>query len=244
MDIRHQTCALQYSPEDLGNAGVQSNYFDFDKFDRPISRLTVGLSQIASRFANNHDHHFGELTIRAVPYFQNNIARVAFLLGLRDFSKEWDDPFSGEITATALAQYMTAQETSQCTNLLKINTIKIKQQEGFYRNWREFDPLLPLRAHHITLVRIKATYNYDDIKSRFTQLTGMLIYDGQQFDSEQFLFTRIYGFSPTGSMELEFKLEPYVCNNLLSVRFQLKALQRRREPALNSFITGTVFNFI
>jgi len=67
-------------------------------FPSNISQATAILTGFTAEFSNGDDHPLGQLECDvAVMGVSGPNATVRVRLGLRDWTKEWDDPYDGEV---------------------------------------------------------------------------------------------------------------------------------------------------
>jgi hypothetical protein len=230
-----------FGTANLSSGGLASKLFLFPKPEQPIERLTVGLAGLYDGFQGS-DHKFGEITLRALPWFYGPEGGAHIQIGLRDFTGNWDDSYKGVITAVTLAQPMPAAQAALCSTMLKIDNLMLRQSVGFYRSWRVFDPGIPPRANEPTSIRLILTYNYTQARRRFTQVAGSMYYDSGARTFEQDQGASNVNINWRGKTTLSFQLAAHECHNLVAVRFQAFGWLRY-QTALTSYIFGTVLPF-
>ncbi len=80
-------------------------------FPRRVRRVAAGITGYTARFEDNEDHHLGRLEVEVsarVDADDDSIVNVNGVLGLRDWSNEFDDPYSGVIDIAVLAELVAA----------------------------------------------------------------------------------------------------------------------------------------
>lgn len=74
-------------------------------FPRSVTTVAVGIGGYTATFEDDEDHHVGRLEIEVnaeVNEDDDTIVDVSGRLGLRDWSNEFDDPYSGVVDISVL----------------------------------------------------------------------------------------------------------------------------------------------
>jgi hypothetical protein len=72
-------------------------------FPRAVVTAVAGITGYSVGFVGK-DHHLGRMVLGIRSLVTNSTVRVTALLGLRDWSGNWDDNYAGDITAAVLAE--------------------------------------------------------------------------------------------------------------------------------------------
>ena len=101
MDIRN-TSLLFPETSDEGPLTAEAGV----KFSRDVRRVTAALTGYTAIYENEDDHHFGRLEVEVSARIDTDdptTVVVSGMFGLRDWSNEFDDPYSGLIEVAVLA---------------------------------------------------------------------------------------------------------------------------------------------
>ncbi len=93
-------------PSTTGTTSIAGGFVDFES---NVRTAHVALAGFGARFDNQHDHHYGELSIffREVSISGRRVSFVPALL-LRDFSENIDDKYSGFVNVLVIADLVPA----------------------------------------------------------------------------------------------------------------------------------------
>jgi hypothetical protein len=106
MDIR-ETSLLFSETEGEGPISASTTL----SFPRPVRKVAAGISGYTARFEDDVDRPFGRLEIEvgvSVDADDDTVVNVSGVLGLRDWSNEFDDLYSGVVDVTVLAELVMA----------------------------------------------------------------------------------------------------------------------------------------
>jgi hypothetical protein len=73
----------------------------------PITRATAILTGFLVEFSNGNDHHLGQMDVQVrIPAggINGTQVQVQAVLGLRDWSGNWDDQYDGQVFFTVIAE--------------------------------------------------------------------------------------------------------------------------------------------
>jgi hypothetical protein len=76
-------------------------------FPRQVLSVAVGIVGYSATFENREDHHLGRITVElgaSINTADANRVDVSGVFGLRDWSGEWDDPYSGVVDFAVFAE--------------------------------------------------------------------------------------------------------------------------------------------
>ncbi len=135
-------------------------------FPREVTRAIAGLSGYSAGFSGD-DHHLGELDIRLDTTANANVVEVTATFGLRDWSGNWDDDYTGTVLFSVLADLVSATEPPPRTDLL-ITGFEITQATQHFRDTAFLDPQnsgpdnsIRLVARKDTAIRMYVDYDRD-----------------------------------------------------------------------------------
>src|SRR5690349_13656621 len=92
MEFRRRT--INFAP--LEGSGPRSQSFT-EVFTRSVTTAVAGIAGFSTGFSEPSDRPLGELDIGAVASIDANTVTVDVTFGLRDWSEEWDDAYSGVV---------------------------------------------------------------------------------------------------------------------------------------------------
>lgn len=73
-------------------------------FSKSVTQAAVILRGFTCGFSPGDDHHLGKVEIGFVYTHSGNSVSVQAILGVRDWSEDWDDPYEGKVDFTVLAE--------------------------------------------------------------------------------------------------------------------------------------------
>jgi len=116
----------------------------------------AGLAGYVAEFSNNDDHHVGRLEIRLETTVLSNTVTVTGLLGVRDWSGDWDDEYDGTIDMTVVAELEPATQPPARGDLT-ITGLEFNQAVQYFRAHRFLDPVNVRPDNSIFLIARKST---------------------------------------------------------------------------------------
>jgi len=125
-------------------------------FPRPVSVAVAGLSGHIVGFSG--DHHFGRCEIRLETSILGNTVTVIGTFGLRDWSNDWDDAYSGTIEFVVLAELEPVDPGSMSLRMdLSIVDLELNQAVQFFRSNRFLDSATAMPDNSIFMISSKDT---------------------------------------------------------------------------------------
>jgi hypothetical protein len=106
MDIRLTSLAIGET-EDTGPVGLSTSL----TFPRDVQAVAVGITGYTARFDHRNDHNFGRLELEVNARINDGDHKqvdISGVFGLRDWSNEFDDSYSGLIDLAVLADLVPA----------------------------------------------------------------------------------------------------------------------------------------
>ena len=134
-------------------------------FPRPVTAALAGLAGFSASFSGSADGRpFGRIVVDVgAADFTGNEAQVACRFGLRDWSGEWDDAYSGVVEYVIRAEL---EDDESVGGEITINGVEYSQSIQFFRSHldldadtRQPDNVIPLIAGKPTAIRVYADYN-------------------------------------------------------------------------------------
>lgn len=170
----------------LRDSGPFRRRLNFDSFSRPIRQLFTGLTGYTIGFrqgftlTDKNDHPLGRLNVKLENWtFHGPQASVDVLLGLRDWSGDWDDVYEGTVSVAAIAELEPAPATPPASSDLSIVGIEFTQVIQSFQSARHLDPpnvrpdnAIPLVAGKPTTARVYI--NYTGPRPETELITGLL----------------------------------------------------------------------
>ncbi|GEM_PF-1098940 len=181
MEIRQQS----FNFPALSGSGPQTAEARIS-FPRSIVRATAGMSGYSATFENHEDHHFGRLTVELssqVSSDDDTVLVVNGSFGLRDWSGEWDDPYSGNIEFVVLAELVGVVPPPPGQPRGDLIVVDAERTQGIqhFRSDRHLDSAnvfpdnaIRLVADKATVVRLYVDYDANSGLPAIASLTGTL----------------------------------------------------------------------
>ena len=148
-------------------------------FSREVKSAAVGITGYSASFVED-DHHFGRLVVSARHQTTFNTVSVTVSLGLRDWSNDWDDEYTGLVHFAVLAELISPTDTPSRPDLIATDA-EITQVVQHFRSWQFLDPAnvrpdnsIPLFARKPTGVRLWVDYQADPSLPPVNFLSGEL----------------------------------------------------------------------
>jgi hypothetical protein len=141
------------------------------QFPRSVLNVAVGIVGYSATFENRQDHHLGRLIVELNANINGdnpNLVDVSGAFGLRDWSGEWDDPYSGIIDFAVFAELVgvTPPPPGSPRGDLLIVDAEITQVIQHFRSDRHLnaanvfpDNSIRLVANKPTVVRLYVDYD-------------------------------------------------------------------------------------
>lgn len=185
MEIRETSLSF---PETEGSGPVSAS--TALSFPRTVVRAAAGITGYSVRFEDNNDHHVGRLELEVsagVDTGDDTVVNVNGVFGLRDWSNEFDDPYSGVVDIAVLAEMTAAPPPAPGdprTDLLVVDA-EISQVIQHFRSSEHLgapnvfpDNSVRLVADKPTVVRLYTDYDASSGLPPITQLRGELVVEG------------------------------------------------------------------
>ncbi len=181
MEIR--TTSLLF-PETAGSGPISAE--SVLDFPRDVVRVAAGITGYTTVFEDDEDHHVGRVEVEVSARIDPDDAtkvRVAGRLGLRDWSNEFDDPYSGLIDLAVLAELVavTPPRPGQARGDLVVVGAEITQVIQHFRSGDHLDApnVFPdnsvrLIAGKPTVVRLYVDYDATSGLPPMSSLSGAL----------------------------------------------------------------------
>ena len=148
-------------------------------FGRNVTTAVAGLNGYTVGYVGD-DHHVGKIDIRLTTTINANTVTIDAILGLRDWSGDWDDNYNGLIDFTVLADLESATATPPRTDIITTG-MEYNQAVQFFRADTYLDPAnvqpdnaIWLVARKNTGIRVYTDYDPDAGLAPISQLTGSL----------------------------------------------------------------------
>jgi hypothetical protein len=155
-------------------------------FARTVTQVAVGISGYTAVFEDREDHHVGRLEIEvgaSVNPEDDTRVDVTGRFGLRDWSSEWDDPYSGVVDVSVLAELVpvpTPVPGAARGDLLVVDA-EITQAIQHFRSAEHLDAAnvfpdnsVRLVADKPTIARLYVDYDASSGLPSITWLSGQL----------------------------------------------------------------------
>lgn len=148
-------------------------------FPREIRQAVVGITGYSAGFRGD-DHHLGRLIVSTRYQVTFNTVSVTVALGLRDWSGDWDDTYTGLVNFAVLAELAPVTDPPSRPDLI-ITDAEITQVTQHFRSATFLDPVnvrpdnsIPLLARKATAVRLWIDYQADPALPPIGVLRGEL----------------------------------------------------------------------
>jgi hypothetical protein len=148
-------------------------------FPRQVVRAVAGLNGYTAQFLPD-DHHLGQFQVRLNPQIIGNTVTVSATFGLRDWSGDWDDDYTGTVNFIVLAE-LEAITAPPPRGDLQIVDAEFNQVTQFFRSATFLDPgnvrpdnSIPLIERKPTGVRLYIDYNSSAGLPPISTLSGEL----------------------------------------------------------------------
>jgi hypothetical protein len=146
-------------------------------FPRSVLRAAAGITGYTAQFLPD-DHHLGQFRVQLNPSIIDNTVTVAATFGLRDWSGDWDDDYTGTVNFIVLAELEAATATPPRRDL-QILDAEFNQVTQFFRSSTFLDPAnirpdnsVPLFERKPTGVRLYVDYDSSAGLPAITNLSG------------------------------------------------------------------------
>lgn len=131
-------------------------------FPRAVRQVAVGITGYSATFENRQDHELGRLIVELNANVNNVDATkvdVSGTFGLRDWSGEWDDPYSGVLEYAVFAELVAATPPlpGNARGDLIVVDAEITQGIQHFRSFRHLDSSNVFPDNSIRLVSDKPT---------------------------------------------------------------------------------------
>lgn len=156
-------------------------------FPRAVTNVAVGVAGYTAEFANREDHHLGRLIVELNARVNGDDATkvdVSGSFGLRDWSGEWDDPYSGLVEYTVFAELTAIGPPAPGDprgNLIVVDA-EITQAIQHFRSGKHLDAAnvfpdnsIRLVASKPTVVRLYVDYDASAGLAPITKISGELL---------------------------------------------------------------------
>lgn len=148
-------------------------------FPREVRNAVVGITGYSVGYRGK-DHHLGRLIVTAHHQIVLNTVSVTVSLGLRDWSNEWDDEYTGIVNFAVLAELTSATDPPSRPDLI-VTDAEITQIIQHFRSASFLDPVnarpdnsIPLLARKPTGVRLWINFQADPALPPINAVTGEL----------------------------------------------------------------------
>lgn len=185
MEIR--TTSLLF-PRKTGDVATATTEIEFS---REVSWVAAGIVGYRSQFEDDEDHYVGRVEVEVDAEITDedpNKVRVSGRFGLRDWSNEYDDPFSGVTDVAVFAELSpaTAPNPGDARDDLIIVGAEVTQVIQHYRSADHLDPpnvfpdnSIRLIAGKPTVVRLYVDYDASSgLSPLISELSGILTLTG------------------------------------------------------------------
>jgi hypothetical protein len=119
-------------------------------FPRVVVRAAAALTNYAVSFSGS-DHHLGNLQIALDPVVNGDAVTVTVTYGLRDWSGNWDDDYSGDFEFAVIAELVSPTAPPPRTDLI-IADAEFNQAIQFFESLRHLDAEHAMPDNSIRLV--------------------------------------------------------------------------------------------
>jgi hypothetical protein len=152
-------------------------------FPRQVLRAAAGITGYTAQILPD-DRHLGQFRVQLSPTVVSNTVTVAATFGLRDWSGDWDDDYTGTVNFVVLAELEAATASPPRTDV-QILDAEFNQTIQFFRSSTFLDPgnvrpdnSVPLIERKPTGVRLYADYDSSAGLPAITSLRGELEVQG------------------------------------------------------------------
>src|SRR5262245_49661117 len=131
-----------------------------ERFPRQVLSVAVGIVGYSATFENREDHNLGRLTVEVdarINAADPTRVDVRGVFGLRDWSNEWDDPYSGLIDYAVFAELAAVGPPGPTRGDLIIVDAEITQAIQHFRSYTHLDAANVFPDNSIRLVAGKPT---------------------------------------------------------------------------------------
>lgn len=161
MEFRRRTVA--FAPLEGSGPRVQPLT---EVFQRNVTTAVAGIAGFSTGFGPTSDRRLGLLDIGAVSSIDANTVSVDITFGLRDWSGDWDDRYSGVVDVVIVAE-LEAAGAAPTRDDLQVTGLEITQATQFFRSGSHLDPANVMPDNSIPLIAGKPTgirvyVDYDD----------------------------------------------------------------------------------
>ena len=146
-------------------------------FTRQVLRAVAGLTGYTAQFRPD-DHHLGQFRVQLNPTVAANTVTVSATFGLRDWSGDWDDEYTGTVNFVVLADLESATAPPVRPDI-QILDAEFNQVIQFFRSATHLDTAnvradnsIPLMERKPTGVRLYVDYDSSAGLPRITWLSG------------------------------------------------------------------------
>ena len=146
-------------------------------FPRTVLRAGAALTHYAVGFSGS-DHHFGNLQIALDPVVNADSVTVNVTYGVRDWSGNWDDDYTGDIEFAVIAELVSATAPPPRTDVV-IADAELNQATQYFQSFRHLDAEHALPDNSIRLiggknlgVRVYVDYDAAGTTSPIASLSG------------------------------------------------------------------------
>jgi hypothetical protein len=155
-------------------------------FPREVRSVAVGIAGYSATYENSEDHHLGRLTVELSARVNGDDATkvdVSGTFGLRDWSGDWDDPYSGVIDYVVLAELapVAPPPPGGARGDLIVVDAEITQAIQHFRSHKHLnaanvfpDNSVRLVANKPTMVRLYVDYDATSGLAAIGRLSGQL----------------------------------------------------------------------
>jgi hypothetical protein len=182
MEIRHTSLLF---PEITGE-GPQSAATTI-QFPRAVVRVAAGIAGYSTSFEDQNDHHLGRLEMEVnanIDSGDSTVVNLSGRFGLRDWSNEWDDPYSGLVDVAVLAELVALPAPTPGNPRPDLVIVGLEQTQAI-QHFRSSDHLsapnvfpdnsIRLIASKPTVVRVYPDYDASAGLPPISQLSGELV---------------------------------------------------------------------
>lgn len=220
----------------------QSQFFNFNN---SVRQAIAGLTGTNFGFSPRDDHHLGLVNVRLATSIDDDVVTVEGILGVRDWSNDWDDDYEGTVQFTLLVEL----ETGSAPSNLSITGVECNQTIQFFRTAlappnARLDNSVALIAGKNTAVRVFVDTQNDPTRPTIASVAGTLEFrvsgGGGWLPA-----TSLNGPNPpiadsairrtNASDTLNFLIPGSFCNGLVQYRVRVFDPARQNEPG---FFTG------
>ncbi len=146
----------------------------FFNFTSPVRQAVAALTGTTFGFAQD-DHHLGTVTARVVTSVDDDVVSVDGLVGVRDWSGEWDDDYEGSLQFVLLAEL----EVGSLPANLSVTGVERNQAIQFFRSVLDAstaraDNWISLIAEKGTVLRLFVDTQTDPSRPAVASVSGLL----------------------------------------------------------------------